>query len=236
MRTIELAPGVVQLALTPFAGVNAYLLGDVLVDAGSRHHAQGILRAVAGRGVRAHALTHVHADHQGSTAAVCAALDIPLWVGAGEVTAMEAGTSAGLADGPSLAARIVQRVAAGPGRPVNRALTEGDEVGGFTVLQTPGHSPDHLAYWREEDRVLIAGDALRNLSYATLRPRLDLPYHGFNADQDAVGRSARRLIELEPAVVAFGHGPPIDGDAFARAAYGLTVMKNVATRTSALAR
>lgn len=221
MRIHELAPGVLQLALTPLHGVNAYLLGDVLVDAGSRHDARRLADALTGRDVRAHALTHVHADHQGSTHALCERLGLPLWAPAGEITAMEAGVSAGMEDQASLPARVVQALAAGPGHPVRRGLAEGDVVGGFTVLSTPGHSPDHLAYWREADRVLIAGDALRNLSYATLRPRLDLPYAGFNVDQDAVARSARRLIELEPAVVAFGHGRPMAGADFAPRAAAL---------------
>ncbi|MBJ7329764.1 MAG: MBL fold metallo-hydrolase [Solirubrobacteraceae bacterium] len=220
MSVHELASGVLHLPLTPFAGVNAYLLGDVLVDAGSRHDAGRIVKALSGRRVRGHALTHVHPDHQGATAAVCTRLGLPLAVGAGEVADMEAGRAAGM-DPPSLPGRIVRALSQGPGHPVSRTLAEGDEVGGFTVLHTPGHSPDHLAYWREADRVLIAGDALRNLSYATLRPRLDLPYSGFNFDQDRVVESARRLIALRPSLVAFGHGRPLSGDAFAREADGL---------------
>lgn len=218
MKLHELAPGVIHLPLAPFSSINAYLLDDVLVDAGTRHDAGKIINALTGRSVRAHALTHVHADHQGATAEVCSRLGLPLWAPAGEVAAMEAGISAGTEDGMSLPARAMHAYAAGPRHPVDRALTEGDEVGGFTALQTPGHSPDHLAYWRESDRVLIAGDALRNMSYATLRAHLALPYSGFNVDDDAVAVSARRLIELEPAVVAFGHGAPMDGAGFARAA------------------
>ena len=37
-----------------------------------------------------------------------------------------------------------QRVFAGPGHPVDRTLHEGDEVGGFTVLEAPGHSAGHI--------------------------------------------------------------------------------------------
>lgn len=217
MTAREIAPGVAHLPLAPRASINAYVVGDVLIDAGTRHDGRRLLRALRGRTVRAHALTHVHPDHQGATHPVCAALDLPLAVAEGEAAQMEAGEQAGMAQ-PSVPARFMSTVAGGPGHPVSRTLREGDEVGGFTVLQTPGHSPDHLAYWRESDRVLICGDALRNMSYATLRGRLDLPYHGFNFDQAAVAVSARRLIELRPRLVAFGHGAPLGGDAFARAA------------------
>jgi glyoxylase-like metal-dependent hydrolase (beta-lactamase superfamily II) len=43
---------------------------------------------------------------------------------------------------------------------VSRKLREGDVVGpGIVVLDVPGQSPGHIAYWREVDRLLVAGDA-----------------------------------------------------------------------------
>ena len=64
----------------PFA-INVYLMGDVLVDAGSRHAARRILRQLNGRTVAAHALTHAHPDHQGASHEVCEKLSLPLWCG-----------------------------------------------------------------------------------------------------------------------------------------------------------
>ena len=40
---------------------------------------------------------------------------------------------------------------------MDRILREGDEVAGFEVLDTPGHSAGHVSYWRESDRVLVLG-------------------------------------------------------------------------------
>ncbi len=39
----------------------------------------------------AHALTHAHFDHYGSSHAVCEKLGLPLWCGADDVEAVEAG-------------------------------------------------------------------------------------------------------------------------------------------------
>ena len=39
-------------------------------------------------------------------------------------------------------------------------LTEGEQIGDFTVLFTPGHSNSSIALYRERDHVLIAGDVL----------------------------------------------------------------------------
>src|SRR3954463_15935256 len=85
----ELAPGVWQLAgLLPNL-INTYLVGDVLVDAGSRYDGGRILKELRGREVRAHALTHAHPDHQGASHRVCTTLGIPYWVGARDADAAE---------------------------------------------------------------------------------------------------------------------------------------------------
>lgn len=213
----ELAPGLHQLPLDPIQGVNCYLLGDVLVDAGGRLDAKKIRKALTGRDVSAHALTHVHPDHQGSSHALCEALDLPFWVPAGERESAERGDClAAMPD--NRIARFSNRVFAGPGHPVARALAAGDEVGGFVAVSLPGHSPDQLGYWRAEDRALVCGDALRNMSYATGRPGLRLPPDFFSVDMDAVRASAAAVAELGPALLAFGHGRPMTGaDEIARA-------------------
>ncbi|HEV3162563.1 MAG TPA: MBL fold metallo-hydrolase, partial [Isosphaeraceae bacterium] len=97
----------------------------------------------------------------------------------------------------------------GPAHSVSRQLREGDEIGGFSVLETPGHSVGHVAYWRAGDRVLVLGDVLINLHMLTGLPRLGEPISIFTPDPARNRQSARRLAELEPALVCFGHGPPV---------------------------
>ena len=201
-----LADDFYQIAVMPFSSVNAYFAGGVLFDAGTRQSKKTLLKALLGRTVTAHALTHAHPDHQGSSHAVCEALGIPLWCGAGDADAMETGDF-GIPD--NAVSRFGDRVWTGPPRPVARRLKEGDEVGGFTVIETPGHSPGHVVYWRERDRALIIGDVLRNMSFATLLPGLREPPAVFSLDPAQNRASARKLLGLNPAVVAFGHGAPI---------------------------
>ena len=85
----QLAENVHQLKGWPKNAINVYLLGDVLVDAAPRQEQKRIMRQIAGRTVSAHALTHVHPDHQGSSHAICEQLGMPLWCGRGDVPAME---------------------------------------------------------------------------------------------------------------------------------------------------
>ena len=205
-----LADDLWQLKGRPANIMNVYLAGDVLLDAATRHSAKRILREVEGREVRAHALTHAHGDHQGASHAVCEALGIPYWVGEKDVEAAEGGAPAIGKDMPGgIRPKISRRLFAGPGHPVDRALREGDEVADFTVLEVPGHSAGHVAYWRESDRSLVLGDVLFGLNPTTGRPGLHEPPDYFTLDPARNRDSARRLAALEPALVCFGHGPPL---------------------------
>jgi glyoxylase-like metal-dependent hydrolase (beta-lactamase superfamily II) len=89
-------------------------------------------------------------------------------------------------------------------------LYEGSEVGGWKVLELPGHADGHLGFLR--DGVLIAGDhLLRRITPAVgLYPE---------SRPDPLGdylASLERTIELAPRVVYPGHGEPIH-DAATRA-------------------
>jgi hydroxyacylglutathione hydrolase len=205
----ELARDFHQLRGWPPNAINVYLAGEVLIDAATRRAQGRIMRQLAGRTVTAHALTHAHPDHQGSSHAVCERLGIPLWCGQGDVPAMETPGGVAGASPPSWQTFVQRHFWVGPEHPVARALVEGDEVGGFTVLETPGHSPGHVSYWRESDGVLIAGDVLTNINVATGATGLHEPLLAFTPDPARNRASARRLAELRPRLTCFGHGPPL---------------------------
>lgn len=204
----QLADGLYQLRGFPPNAINVYLMGDVLVDAGTRHAGRRILRQIKGHSVRIHALTHVHSDHQGASKEICEKLEIPLWCGERDAEAMEDGDIASRQPDHWINP-FLQKTMAGPAYPVARRLQEGDEVAGFRVLDVPGHSVGHVAYWRESDRALILGDVLNNMDTVTGIPGLREPKTFFTPDPARNRVSARKLAELEPALVCFGHGAPL---------------------------
>jgi glyoxylase-like metal-dependent hydrolase (beta-lactamase superfamily II) len=205
----ELADGVHLLRGFPPNAINVYLVGDVLIDAATRQAERRITRQIAGRTLSAHALTHAHPDHQGSSHAICERLQIPLWCGQGDVPAMETPGGISNSQAPGWLNALQQRYWTGPPHPVSRALVEGDEVAGFTVLESPGHSPGQVAYWRESDRVLILGDVLNNINLLTGISGLHEPPDVFTPDPARNRVSARRLAELRPRLTCFGHGAPL---------------------------
>jgi glyoxylase-like metal-dependent hydrolase (beta-lactamase superfamily II) len=84
-------------------------------------------------------------------------------------------------------------------------LRDGDVVRAgplnLTALHTPGHAPDHLAFWMEEDRVLFTGDLIlgKGSSMVTYP----------EGDVAAYLRSLERVAELGPRMLFPGHWDPV---------------------------
>jgi hydroxyacylglutathione hydrolase len=206
----QVADGVWQLSTFALPNlINAFLVDDVLIDAGTRHSRNGIMRQLQGHQVNAHALTHAHPDHQGASHELCEGLGVPFWVPERDADAAEDPTLIRERQPNHPVARFYYSVFHGPGHPVDRRLHDGEEVAGFRVIDAPGHSAGHVVYWREGDRVLILGDVLTNFDQLTLFPGLHEPKPYLTPDPAENRRSARKLRALEPRVVLFGHGRPL---------------------------
>ena len=95
---------------------------------------------------------------------------------------------------------------------------------GWKALPTPGHTPGHVSFWREEDRILLPGDAFCTTkpesffeASITQRPEMHGPPSYFTSDWEAARRSVMKLAGLAPEVVAPGHGKPLAGPGVAQA-------------------
>jgi glyoxylase-like metal-dependent hydrolase (beta-lactamase superfamily II) len=90
-------------------------------------------------------------------------------------------------------------------------------LSGWRVIDTPGHTPGHVSLWREDDRVLLAGDALCTadmdsiVGITTQKQQFARGGSPFTPDWDASKTSVAKLADLEPSLVAAGHGQPISG-------------------------
>jgi len=98
-------------------------------------------------------------------------------------------------------------------------------------IHTPGHTPGHVAYVRTHDRVVISGDAILTLKVnawsGLLRQELGLsgPPWYTTWDQEAATDSIVAIADLDPSVLAGGHGLPMTGPETAAA------VRAFATRT-----
>jgi glyoxylase-like metal-dependent hydrolase (beta-lactamase superfamily II) len=169
VRVLAPNPGVRELE-----GTNTYVVGEapaIVVDPGPE--IEGHLREVertAGR-IGAIVLTHDHPDHA------------PGAIRLAELT------------GATIHA---VRPPAG-----NARLRDGEIVTSGTAalrsIATPGHSPDHVAFWLQETAALFTGDSVLGRGTSVIDPP--------EGDLVAYLRSLRRMRELAPRTIYPGHGP-----------------------------
>jgi glyoxylase-like metal-dependent hydrolase (beta-lactamase superfamily II) len=177
------------------AGNNTYLLAAdggpaALIDAGvgEPRHLAALASALAGsRSTLTDVIvTHGHVDHAGGAEALAAAHNGAVfskhpWPGQDERYAV-----------------------------AWRVLADGDTVdaGGspLEVLHTPGHSPDHLAFWHRASGTMFVGDLVVLGSSVMIHTS-----KGGSLAQYL--RSLQRLLALEPRVLMPAHGPRVDDPA-----------------------
>jgi glyoxylase-like metal-dependent hydrolase (beta-lactamase superfamily II) len=81
----------------------------------------------------------------------------------------------------------------------SRLIADGDRIGPFTVMHTPGHTPGSLCLYDEAEGFLFSGDTLFSRGVG----RTDL----IGGDGEALARSLDRLLALPDRVRVFpGHG------------------------------
>ncbi len=141
--------------------IGSWLVGDVLVDPGPESCMQTLLSELRGDEVRVIALTHIHLDHAGATGALMRRFpDAEVWVheiGAKHlIDPTRLLASAKRLYGEDMG-RLWGEVAPVPAERV-RALSGGEEIGGFRVAYTPGHASHHVCYLHESSGTAFCGD------------------------------------------------------------------------------
>ncbi|WP_346958283.1 MBL fold metallo-hydrolase [uncultured Arthrobacter sp.] len=209
----------------------------VLVDAGWPHAGQPIFAAAEllfGPGTRPASivLTHVHPDHSGSAPELARRWAVPVYVHPAEL--------------PQAPGKLLEEYANPLDRwvlgPLLRLLPPGTiqaadltdvahpfdpaqgmpGLPGWRCIPTPGHTPGHIALFREADGVLLSGDAVLTVDLNTVRgllaraPSVSGPPWITTWDRAAAETSIAVLAELRPHVLASGHGRPIVGPSAAR--------------------
>ena len=211
----------------PLGYVNAFMLeeenGLTLIDAGLRGNERRLWKGIARIGrkpsdVKHVLVTHHHADHVGSLAAVKKAsgaeayvhpLDAPIVAGEKPRPAANRASITG-----RLFGRMILRLPANKPAPVaaDHEINDGDELpmgGGVRVIHTPGHTAGHVSFFVERHGgVLFVGDAAANLLGRFGRPLLM-----FTEDMGEVTKSMRKLAALEFDTACFGHGRVLRGRA-----------------------
>lgn len=214
---------------------NAYLVGTaeswILVDALAPGRARTIKQAAEARfgplaRPRAIVLTHGHIDHAGSAGALADFWNAQIYAHRLELPYLRQHcsyppldpTAPGFFSGLSrlipsktfhLGSRVVEL-------DTDRPLPWVNE---WNCHLSPGHSPGHVAFFRQDDRVLLAGDAVTTvnldsfLDTVTERQQVCRPPVPGTMNWRQAHDSVVQLASLRPAVIGAGHGKPMFGAA-----------------------
>ncbi|MBE6505803.1 MAG: MBL fold metallo-hydrolase [Methanobrevibacter sp.] len=174
---------------------NSYLIGDMLVDTGTGFNEEYLISQIERHGIKREDVslvvnTHCHFDHIGGNY-----LFENAEIAVHELDAIsmknkdDLGTSMNAFENDANSR-------------VDIELKDGDEIGGFKVIHTPGHTSGGICLWDGVN--LISGDTV--FSHGGVG-RFDI---GGNFDD--LRQSVFKLTELDVINLLPGHGPIVEGN------------------------
>lgn len=207
---------VYQLTFLPrFFPVNAYLVeeedGLTVIDTALPYSVKGILKAAEriGKPITRIVLTHAHSDHIGALDALKVALpQVPVYISARDARLLAGDESLDANEPPTAIRGGVPKTGTVKTKP-DVLLHDGDRIGSLLAIAAPGHTPGHMAFFDTRNGALIAGDAFQTRGGMAVSGQLQplFPFPSMATwNKEVALTTARKLNELNPSLLAVGHG------------------------------
>ncbi|MDT0158884.1 MBL fold metallo-hydrolase [Bacillus sp. AG4(2022)] len=205
--------------------------GDwVLIDAGMPKSADKIIEAAedlygVGAAPKAIVLTHGHFDHIGGIIGLLKTWKVPVYAHELELPYLTGEKDYPKPDASVEGGMIAKMSPLFPheGIDISEYIHPLPSNGfvpplpGWKWIHTPGHSPGHVSLFREDDSLLIAGDAFVTVRQDSLykvlvqEEEVNGPPRYLTTDWKAAEESVIKLAALNPSAAGTGHGRPMSG-------------------------
>ncbi|WP_424495046.1 MBL fold metallo-hydrolase [Salinimicrobium sp. GXAS 041] len=203
----------------------------VLVDAGMPKSAEKIVKVAEDRFGKdrkpsAILLTHGHFDHTGSLIELIKKWEVPVYAHPLEFPYLTGEKAYPEPDASVEGGTLAKISKVYPHEPIDisktlKELPADQSVPGlpdWKWLHTPGHSPGHVSFFREKDRMLVAGDAFVTVKQDSLykvlvqKKEIHGPPRYLTTNWSAAWDSVRKLDALHPETAVTGHGTAMEGE------------------------
>lgn len=217
--------------------VNICLVGDltkndewVLIDTGMPESSKTIIKIFEkrfGENSKPQAIiqTHGHFDHVGALVDLVKKWNVPVYAHEAELPFLTGKQSYPEPDGSVEGGLVAKMSPMFPNEPVDLGTnveplpSDGSvpHMSGWRWIHTPGHAPGHISLFRDEDQVLIAGDAFVTVKqeslYKVMTQEMEIngPPRYLTTDWIAARESVEKLASLNPSIAVTGHGQPVFG-------------------------
>lgn len=213
MRIIQ-KENLFQLSFLPrIFPVNCYIVeeenGVTLIDAALPYSVKGIIHTIEkiGKPLSRIVLTHIHNDHVGSLDALKTHFPkVPVYVSSRDARLMDGNLTLD-PDEPQTPIRggVPKALQTRP----DVLVADGDEIGSLLVIASPGHTPGSISLLDQRTGALVVGDAMHTRTAVAvsgmMTPLFPFPAMATWNKQVALD-SVRKLVALNPTLLAAGHG------------------------------
>ena len=194
--------------------VNCYLVVNkeeiILIDTGLPGNSSKIIGYVENtlkrspQNIKTIVITHNHFDHVGSLSKIKEITGAKVAIHAADadyIRGKEKHVGSSFMNGIIKLFQVIYQT-----KPVEPdiLLKEGDIIGGYQVIHTPGHTKGSICLYNPENKAIFVGD---NLQYKD--GKLQSPGQRLSPEPDKYEASMKRLLDYDFEIILTGHTAPV---------------------------